>query len=125
MSYDFFNENKDKLVTLGNGTQAWICDYIESTINSETNIKATISGSSSLRCGKERTWNASINLDNIEDDQISWNVLCKYNVESIENNKSITLKINDENAIGATIKLQLIVDNKIVAEKEISIIVGF
>lgn len=36
-----------------------------------------------------------------------------------------TLKINDENAIGATIKLQLIVDNKIVAEKEISIIVGF
>lgn len=125
LSYDFFNENKDKLITLGNGTQAWICDYIESTINSETNIKATISGSSSLRCGKERTWNASINFDNIEDDQISWNVLCKYNVESIENDKSITLKINDENAIGATIKLQLIVDNKIVAEKEISIIVGF
>ena len=80
---------------------------------------------SPTRSYKVVTSDSSINLDNIEDDQISWNVLCKYNVESIENNKSITLKINDENAIGATIKLQLIVDNKIVAEKEISIIVGF
>ena len=42
-----------------------------------------------------------------------------------ENDKSITLKVNDGNAVGATIKLQLIVDGNVVAEKDISIIVGF
>ena len=45
--------------------------------------------------------------------------------EKIENDKSITLKVNDGNAAGATIKLQLIVDDNVVAEKDISIIVGF
>lgn len=51
--------------------------------------------------------------------------MCKYSVEKIENDKSITLKVNDGNAVGATIKLQLIVDDNVVAEKDISIIVGF
>lgn len=125
LSYDFFNESKDKLVTLDNGTQVWICDYTEKTIDLETKIDATITGSSSLRCGKERTWDASFKSDIIEKDKISWNVLCKYSVEKIENDESITLKVNDGNAVGATIKLQLIVGDNVVAEKDISIIVGF
>lgn len=29
MSYDSFNADKDKLITLEDGTQAWICDYID------------------------------------------------------------------------------------------------
>ena len=85
-----------------------------------------LQGSGKVQCrGMEWTARAAEETDIIEKDKISWNVLCKYSVEKIENDKSITLKVNDGNAVGATIKLQLIVDGNVVAEKDISIIVGF
>ena len=103
-----------------------LCDYISIHETSDMNVKASITGSSSIRCGKERAWTITFNEpENIEESRISWNVLCEYDVEHIDNGRDITLKINDRNAIGATIKLQLLIDNDIISEKDISVIVGF
>ena len=103
-----------------------LCDYISIHETSDMNVKASITGSSSIRCGKERAWTITFKEpENIEESRISWNVLCEYDVEHIDNGRDITLKINDRNAIGATIKLQLLIDNDIISEKDISVIVGF
>lgn len=138
-----YNQNKDKLITLKDGTQVWICDYVEmdtdstdtSTIPSEnpdetsvltTSVKATISGNKNLKVGFSRTYTATITDTDGNavqwDNTYSWNVISDFDVGQEINGNKIELFVDDEDCVGSLILLQVIVDNTVISEIEITVV---
>ncbi len=132
-----YNPDKDKLVTLEDGTQAWICDYVEvdnttptpsnpENPNETTDLTTTISGNKNLKVGFSRTYTATIaDVDGnaVEwDNTYSWNVVSDFEVgQEIDGNK-IELLVEDEDLVDETLSLQVIKDNSVVVEIEITVI---
>lgn len=130
LSYDFFNKNTDKMIEIENGTKVWICDY-SSISNSqnpsipESKVISIISGSNSLRIKRIKTWTVSFTDEQdrpIDFSLYSWRIVCDYKVSQVNLDNKIQLEIDDENSIGTSFLLQIIIDNEIVAEKEIEIL---
>ena len=132
------NQENDKLITLEDGTQAWICDYIDSsstppsepTTPDETeDLSATISGTTNLRIGVTRTYTATLsdkdgNAVQWDDVKYGWNVASDFDVrKTIEENK-ISLTVDDEDFIDLSFLLQVIKldDGSVIAEIEITVI---
>lgn len=132
-----YNQNKDKLITLEDGTQAWICDYIDSSstptppqpsIPDETTISSgIISGNTSLKIGFSRTYTATLydangNEVDWDDSLYSWNVVSDFAVEQNVTDNKIELLVDDEELINSSFLLQIITsDNKIISETQINI----
>lgn len=132
-----YNQDKDKLVTLEDGTQAWLCDYIDSsstpsepTTPDETeDLCANISGSTNLRIGVTRTYTATLsdkdgNAVQWDDLLYGWNVVSDFDViQTVVENK-ISLTVEDEDFIDSSFILQVIKldDNSVIAEIEITVI---
>lgn len=135
MSYDSFNASNDKLITLENSTQAWICDYIDPSslpsIPDETSdLFATISGNMNLKVGFSRTYTVNFTDNNgneIDWDGISfiWGIESSFDnnliIKNIDKNK-INISVNDENLIGGSFILSITVNDAILAQVEIKII---
>ena len=137
MSYDSFNADKDKLVTLEDGTQAWLCDYIDSsstpsepTTPDETeDLSATISGTSNLRIGVTRTYTATLsnndgNAVQWDDTKYGWNVASDFDVRKTATENKISLTVEDEDFIDSSFLLQVIKldDSSVLSEIEITVI---
>lgn len=136
------NLDKDKLITLEDGKQVWVCDYIEidDNINSTdsplppsnpqnpnetTDLSAEIKGTENLRLGVERTYTAlftDINGNDVEDVDFSWNVISDFTVNQSINDNKIILSVEDEELLDSSFLLQLIVDDKVISELEITIV---
>ena len=110
-----YNPDEDKLVTLEDGTQTWICNYIPTTTplppqNETTVLKAIISGESSLKLGFKQSYSVDIydkdnNRLDWDDDLYCWEIISDMNIEQTINENTITLKAINEDCIGSSFLL--------------------
>ena len=134
-----YNQENDKLITLEDGTQAWICDYIDSTPTTppsepttpdETeDLSATISGTTNLRIGITRTYTAILsdkdgNAVQWDDTKYGWNVASDFDVRKTVTENKISLTVEDEDFIDSSFILSVIKldDGSFIAEIEITVI---
>ena len=134
-----YNQENDKLITLEDGTQAWICDYIDSSSTpqpsepsnpDETSVlNANISGTSNLRIGVTRIYTATIsdkdgNAVQWDDTKYGWNVISGFEVnQNVDNKSKIKLFVDDDSFIGESFLLQIIQLETDTVLKEIEITV--
>lgn len=136
MSFDAFNKNTDKRVTMDNGQDVWICNYTNqssplpptpSEPNETTDLRCVISGNTNLKNGYRRTYTATFtdkdgNSVNWQDIDYQWNMVSNFNVkQSISNNK-IIVSVNDENLIGSSILVQIVIGEIVLSEVKVTII---
>lgn len=129
-----YNEYNDKLITLDGGTQAWICDYHSpaplpepSAPNETTDLSVVISGGSTLRCGRSKTWTVVFkdqNGNEVTDCDFKWNVVSDYTISQVIDGQKIRLKIDDEQLIDCSFLLSVTIGDSVVARTEITIVGG-
>ena len=133
-----YNQENDKLITLEDGTQAWICDYIDSsptppsepTIPDETeDLFVTISGTTNLKIGVTRNYTATLsdkdgNAVQWDDTKYGWNVASDFDVKQSVTENKISLTVEDEDFIESSFILQVtkLDDGSVIAEFEITVI---
>lgn len=131
------NTDADKLITLDDGKEVWICDYIspttppenddETTILSD-NITGTISGRTDLKLGYQRTYTASLvdgDGNAVEwSDDFSWNIVGDFEVDSSIDGNKITLLVENEDLIDESFALQIVrtTDGSVITEVEITVV---
>lgn len=127
-----YDTEKDKLITLEDGTQAWICNYhspITPPVPDETtDLSVSISGGTTLRCGRSKTWTVKFtdkDGNEVTDCNFKWDVVSDFAVTQTTDAQKIQLRVDDENYIGSSFLLQVTIDDSIVAEIEITITEGF
>lgn len=147
LSFSEFNKETDKKITLLNGTEAWICDYISSTASlpsstdseespmepsNKTTISFTISGNKNLKLGIPRTYTTTITDEN--DNVIEWsnalyhwNVISDFEIKETLNENKIELLVSDEDSLGYSFLLQILKldDNSVMSELEITVTEAF
>lgn len=124
-----FNPDKDN-------QKLRICDYIDqssplpptpSDPNETTDLSAVISGNTNLKNGYKRTY--TITFTDKGGNYVDWkNVNCQWNVKSdfdvkqtISDNK-ITVSVNDENLIGGSFFVQILIGKTLLSEIKVNII---
>lgn len=137
MSFDSFNQNKDKHITMNNGKEAWICNYKDigstplppspSNPNETTDLCATISGNTNLKNGFSRTYTVTFTDENSNEVDwngvdFSWNVVSDFDVNQTINGNEIKLSVDNEDCIGGSFLLQIVTNDLIITEIEINII---
>lgn len=129
------NTESDKLITLNDGTRVWICDYVESTPlpptpqppNETTDLSAVISGDSELQIGFSNTYFVSFtdreSGSAVDWNQVhfSWKIVSDFDIEQNSTKNEIELLVEDEKLTDEHLKLQVIINDVISAEKIISI----
>lgn len=134
MSYDEFNQDNDKLVSVDNEHEVWICDYITEISPTLSDVKnkemkdlsANIISNGNLKVGYYRTYSVefsdtagnSIDWDKLN---FSWSIVSDFDVEQIICDNTIKLRVNDETLVGKTFLLQCKVNNMVNSEIEIPI----
>lgn len=108
-----------------------LCDYIDpTTITSSPQnpdesvlLSAKIIGKDTIRYGMERTYSVEFtDNENIEDVNFKWNIVSDFCVERSDETKNpIKLYIEDDSAINKPFLLQVIVNDLVVAELEITV----
>lgn len=111
-----FIASKTEFNPLTDNPELGICDYRASILSPSTGLPPdltvlpSIDGSPSLKVGRTAAYTAHFtdkDHNPLTGITAEWNVICDYKVyQHIEDN-SILLEINDENAIGSTLILQL------------------
>lgn len=134
MSYDEFNQDNDKLVSVDNEHEVWICDYITEISPAPSDVKnkemkdlsANIISNGNLKVGYYRTYSVEFSDtagNNIDWDKLnfSWSIVSDFDVEQIICDNTIKLRVNDETLVGKTFLLQCKVNNMVNSEIEIPI----
>lgn len=132
------NQETDKLITLEDGTQVWVCDYIETSTptppqpsnpNETADLSADILGNTSLKVGFSRTYTAVLKDKNGNDVQwddtlYGWNVVSDFDVRKTISENKISLIVEDEDYIDSSFILSVIKldDNSVIAEIEITVV---
>lgn len=106
-----------------------LCDYKEPTPlppepDETTDLSAMISGKSNLINGFSRTYSVEFtdsNGDIKEDVDFTWNVESDFDVQQSINGNQIELSVDDKNLIGSSFILQVLVQDKVLSELEITI----
>ena len=86
---------------------------------------AEISGPSELKITLTRTYTATLkdaSGNEVTDVACTWNVISDYTVEQSVNGNEIELSYEDDNAIGKSFLLDVLVDGTVLAEKKISFV---
>lgn len=116
-----YNQDEDKLITLDDGTEVWICDYFSPTAPSPTppdettDLTASISGNTNLKIGYERTYSVMIkDLDGNEVDvaDFEWNVVSNFTdkINKKVYGNTIKLGVDDDSLINESFLLQATVN---------------
>lgn len=136
------NKETDKLITLEDGTQVWVCDYIETSTPTppqppnpdETAVlNANISGNTNLKVGFSRTYTVNftdesgneVNWNNV---RFSWNVISDFDsglIDKAISGNTIKLSVDDENLIGGSFILSVVVDTVALTQIELTIVEGW
>lgn len=138
MSFDAFNLNDDKKVTMENGQEVWICNYNNSHTHlpptpsepdETTDLRCIISGGTNLRNGYTRSYTVSFadkNGLNIDWNKVSyhWNIVSIFEVSQNIHENEIDLSVDDEDLVysKSSFLLQIIVKDVVIAEIKINII---
>ena len=137
-----YNPDEDKLVTLEDGTQTWICNYIPiptstppqpSNPNETAVLNATISGNTNLKVGFSRTYTVNFtdesgNEVDWNDVGFGWNIVSDFDsglIEQTASGNTIKLSVDDENLIGGSFILSVVVDNVTFTQIELTIVEGW
>lgn len=139
-----FIADKTELNTTTDRQDLGICDYIEMSDDTEepsdpttppenpdemTDLRAVISGNKNLKVGFSRTYTATItdaDDNTVEwDNTYSWNVVSDFEVGQEVNGNEIELFVDDEDCVSSLILLQIIKDNSVVSEIEITVVEAF
>lgn len=136
MSFDAFNPNNDKKVTMEDGQEVWICNYnnshtplppIPSEPDETTDLKCVISGNTNLKNGYRRPYfvkftdtnGNDINWENIN---FAWNIVNNPGLIINTYENKIDMFLDNEDSIGSSFLLQVIVAGEVLAESKITII---
>lgn len=88
-------------------------------------VNATISGNKNLKVGYARTYTATFtDADGnvVEDVDFNWNVISDFEVGQVVNGNEIELLVEDEEFVDSSILLQIIVDDMVISEIEITVV---
>ena len=136
MSFDAFNPNNDKKILMDNGQEVWICNYnnshsplppTPSEPNETTDLRCVVSGNTNLKNGYYRKFTATFSDKNGNDVEwqktnYQWKIKSDFDVkQSITDNK-ITVSVNDENLIGGSFFIQIIVNDIVLSEINVKIV---
>ena len=106
-----------------------LCDYkpphpLPPKPDETTDLLAVISGKSNLINGFSRTYSVEFkgsNGDIKQDVDFSWNVESDFDVQQTINKNQIELSVDDKSLIGSSFILQVLVQDKVLSEFEITI----
>lgn len=125
----------DKLITLSDGSQVWICDYHSPAPSPEppapdetTDLSAVITGGNTLRCGRAKTWTVTFtdrSGNEANDCDFRWNIVNDHNITQNINGQKIQLKVDDEQLIDCSFILSVMIGDTVVADTTISVVDGF
>lgn len=138
MSYDAFNADEDKRVVMDNGKEVWICNYIPistptppqpSNPDETAVLNANISGNKNLKVGFSRTYTVNFtdesgNEVDWNDVNFSWNVMSDFDsglIDQTVSGNTIKLSVDDENLIGGSFILSVVMDTVTIAQIEVTI----
>lgn len=110
-----------------------LCDYKEPTSlppepDETTDLSAVISGNNKLKCGFDRDYSVEFVDSNKEihtDVEFTWNIVSDFDVSQKIDGNIITLFVDDENCIGGSFLLQVIVGESVLSEITINVIEAF
>lgn len=110
-----------------------LCDYkpprpLPPDSDETTDLSAVISGNNKLKCGFDRDYTVEFIDSKGEihnDTTFSWNVISDFEVTQTITGNTITLFVDDEDCIGSSFLLQVIVNQKVFAEITIDVIEAF
>ena len=136
MSFDAFNPNDDKKVTMKNGQEVWICNYNNSHTplpptpsepNETTDLRCVISGNTNLKNGYYRKFTVTFsdndeNTVDWQDVDYQWNVKSDFDVKQTITDNKITVSVNDENLIGGSFFVQIIIGGAVLSEIKVNIV---
>lgn len=133
LSFSEFNTKTDKKVKLDNGSEVWICDYkpprpLPPKPDETLDLSANIIGNNKLKNGFSRDYKVVFKNSNCEikdDVDFSWKVVSDFEVSQTVNEGTINLLVDDEDCIGSSFLLQVIVNNTIISEISIDVIEAF
>lgn len=138
MSFDAFNPNDDKKVTMENGQEVWICNYNNSHTppqptpsepNETTDLRCMISGNTNLKNGYRRTYTVTFkdttgNIVDWKGLNYQWNIVANFKISQNEHENKIDLFVDNEDLVYSktSFLLQIIVQDVVITETKIHII---
>ena len=107
-----------------------ICDYknVHKTTTSINEMVVSIIGKDRLQVGYPRTYSVTFTDKQgnaIDDISFAWDVLCDFDVEQSVKDNSITVNIQDDDLVGQSFSIQVLVHGSVITSKEISIVENF
>ena len=132
--------NKEK-----DNQELWLCDYIDISNTSTSNppkpsnpnetavLNATISGNTNLKVGFSRTYTVNFtdesgNEVDWKDVGFGWNIVSDFDsglIEQTASGNTIKLSVDDENLIGGSFILSVVVDTVTLTQIELTIVEGW
>ena len=136
MSFDAFNPHDDKKVTMKNGQEVWICNYNNSHTplpptpsepNETTDLRCVISGNTNLKNGYRRSYTVTFtdkDSNSIDWQKVNyqWKVVSDFEVKQTITDNKITVSVNDENLIGGSFLVQIVVGEIVLSDIKINIV---
>ena len=136
MSFDAFNTNEDKKVVMENGQEVWICNYNNSSSplppipqppNETTDLRCVISGNTNLKNGYRRSYTVIFsdkdgNVIDWQNINFKWNIVNNSGLITNAYENKIDILFYNEDLIGSSFLLQVIVAGEVLAESKITII---
>lgn len=136
MSFDAFNPNDDKKVTMENGKEVWICNYNNSHTplpptpsepNETTDLRCVISGNTNLKNGYRRTYTVTFtdkdgNSVDWQEVNYHWNVKSDFYIKQTISDNKITVSVNNENLIGDSFFVSVCVGKIVLSEIKVNIV---
>ena len=137
--YPSFNAEDYNLVVIDNGKEVWVCNYTEvspttppsepTTPDETEDLSATISGNTNLKVGFSRTYTVNFtdesgNEVDWNDVGFSWNVISDFDsglIEQTISGNAIKLSVDDENLIGGSFILSVVMDTVTLAQIEVTV----
>lgn len=124
-----FNPNDDN-------QELRICDYNKNTTplpstpsepNETTDLRCVISGNTNLKNGYRRSYTVTFtdkdgNAVDWKNVDYQWNVVANFDVKQIIADNKITVSVNDENLIGGSFFIQIIVGGTVLSEQKINVV---
>ena len=136
MSFDAFNTNEDKKVVMENGQEVWICNYNNSTSplppttsepNETTDLRCVISGNTNLKNGYRRSYSVAFtdtngNAVDWKNVDYKWKIISDFDVKQTFIDNKITVSVNDENLIGGSFFVQIVIGEIVLSEVKVNIV---
>lgn len=136
VSFDAFNPHDDKRVVMEDGQEVWICNYNNSHTplpptpsepNETTDLRCVISGNTNLKNGYRRTYTVTFtdtdgNAVDWHEVDYQWKVISDFDIKQTFIDNKITVSVNDENLIGGSFFVQIIVGETVLSEIKVNIV---